>query len=126
MKRMRVWLTILVISLLGGLGVSAVVGTLNLPLNQIATPMVCGDNQLLQTITTPQKTAGSKNSTSKVYCVDDTTGEKLSDDVSIAVTAITGTIYGLIIFFIALIAIRWNKNLRKNSFKRASKHHKMS
>ena len=126
MKRMRVWLTILVISLLGGLGVSAIIATLNLPLNQIATPMVCGDNQLLQTITTPQKTAGSKNSTSKVYCVDDTTGEKLSDDVSMAVTAITGTIYGLIIFFIALMAIRWNKNLRKNSFKRASKHHKMS
>jgi hypothetical protein len=126
MKRMRVWLTILVFSLLGGLAVSAIVGTLNLPLNQIATPLVCGDNQLLQTVSTPQKTAASKNSTSKVYCVDDTTGERLSDDVSMAVTAITGAIYGLIIFSVAFLALLWNKNMRKNSFKRARKHHKIS
>ena len=126
MKRMRVWLTILIISLLGGFLVSTILGTLNLPLNQIATPIVCGDNQLLQTIPTTQQTGATKNSTTKTYCVDDTTGERLSEDMSIPVTVITGTIYGLIIFFVALIAMRWNKNMRQNSFKRASKHHKTS
>jgi hypothetical protein len=126
MKRMRVWLTILIISLLGGFLVSTILGTLNLPLNQIATPIVCGDNQLLQTIPTTQQTGAAKNSTTKTYCVDDTTGERLSEDMSIPVTVITGTIYGLIIFFVALIAMRWNKNMRQNSFKRASKHHKTS
>jgi hypothetical protein len=123
MKRMRVWLTLLIISLLGGFLVSTVLGTLNLPLNQIATPIVCGDNQLLQTISVPQKTAGAKNATTKTYCVDDTTGQRLSDDMSTQVTVITGTIYGLIIFFVALIAMRWNKNMRKKAFKRASTHH---
>jgi len=126
MKRMRVWLTILIISLLGGFLVSTILGTLNLPLNQIATPIVCGDNQLLQTIPTTQQTGATKNSTTKTYCVDDTTGERLSEDMSIPVTVITGTIYGLIIFFVALITMRWNKNMRQNSFKRASKHHKTS
>jgi hypothetical protein len=123
MKHMRVWLTILIISLLGGFLVSTILGTLNLPLNQIATPIVCGDNQLMQTISIPQKTAGTKNSTIQVYCVDDTTGERLSEDISTPVTVVTGTIYGLIIFFAALIAMRWNKNMRNKAYKRASTHH---
>jgi hypothetical protein len=123
MKRMRVWLTLLIISLLGGFLVSTVLGTLNLPLNQIATPIVCGDNQLMQTISIPQKTAGAKNSTIQVYCVDDTTGERLSEDISTPVTVVTGTIYGLIIFFAVLIAMRWNKNMRNKAYKRASTHH---
>ena len=117
MKGIGTWLVVLGASLFCGIvGFGSGLGDIVLPLNQVARPIVCG-NQQLQVNPIHFSSGRGEDFAIEAYCVDNTTGQRLGSDRGILVSFVSGTIYGLIIFGIAAIVIIRNNHIKGNSSK---------
>ena len=75
-------------------------------LNQVAGPIVCGNQTLQIDQHTYSYKPGSTNFTITAYCVDSQTGQK--KDVTDAVQLVSGMMYSLLFFVLAIVAIVWS------------------
>jgi predicted PurR-regulated permease PerM len=96
----------------GIVGIAIGIGSLFIPLNQIAGPMVCGDRQVKIEQSTRGYLPNEVFTTITAYCVNEQTGER--QDVTSAVEDITtklqitsGIIYSLIIFALSMLFLNW-------------------
>ncbi len=96
-------LILLGISMFCGFMVFAVgAGSLFTPLNQIARPFVCGDQQMEVVQHKYSYQPGETTTTITAYCVDPQTGQK--EDKTGLVQLVVGVIFGLVIFVVLGIA----------------------
>jgi hypothetical protein len=104
-------LTVLGISMFCGIvGISIGMGSVITPVNQVVGSIICGKQQLTINQNTEYATAdyyrpGEGVVTIKAYCVNSQTGVKR--DITSTLQIISGTIYGLIIFILAMIRFNW-------------------
>ncbi|MGB8213961.1 MAG: SHOCT domain-containing protein [Anaerolineales bacterium] len=97
---------ILGISLFCGIVIISIgFGSVITQLNQVAGPVVCGQQQLAVVQHTSSYEPGEESWSMTAYCIDPQTGDK--QDVTTAVQLVAGTIYGLILFAIIIIAVVW-------------------
>ena len=105
----------------GIVGIAIGLGSMFIPLNQIAAPMVCGDQQVKIEQNTRSYLPGEVFTSITAYCVNEQTGER--KDVTSAVQDITtklqissGIVYGLIIFFLSMLFLNWAARRLGKSF----------
>jgi hypothetical protein len=89
----------------GIVGISIGIGSVITPLYQVAVPMICGNQQLEINQNSYSYRPGEETVTITAYCVDNKTGVKR--DVTNGLQVISGAIYGLIIFILAMIGLYW-------------------
>ena len=87
----------------GFIGITIGIGSMVTPLNQIARPIVCG-NQRMEIIQHKYSYRPGETTTSiEAYCVDDQTGQKVKRTG--LVQLVSGIIYGLMIFAVVGLAL---------------------
>jgi hypothetical protein len=75
-------------------------------LNQVAGPVVCGNQTLQIDQHTRSYKPGSTNFSITAYCVDNQTGQKV--DKTDSVQLVSGMMYSLLFFVLAIAAIVWS------------------
>ncbi len=91
------------------------------PINRIAGPIVCGNQQLTIEQNNYRYLPGERTTIITAYCVDKQTGAKqdvtaMLTDVTTKIQLTSGTIYGLILFVLAMLFLNWAAHSLNKSF----------
>ncbi len=99
-------LMVLGLSMFCGIIVIAIgIGSMFVSVNKIAAPLVCGNRQLRIDQQDYSYHPGERTITITSYCVDAQTGAE--QDVSTQLHIVAGVMYGLIVFALMMIFLKW-------------------
>jgi hypothetical protein len=105
----------------GIVGISIGLGSLFIPLNQIAASMVCGGQRVKIEQHTRSYLPNEVFTSITAYCVNEQTGEQQDvtsavEDIATKLQITSGIIYGLIIFVLSMLFLNWAARRLGKSF----------